>query len=539
MIHLKIDNIEIRAEEGTTLLEAARKAGISIPSMCHLKGYGNHPACMVCLVKDNKSGAMVPSCAVKVTPGMEISASDEEVMIARRQALELLLSDHVGDCEAPCSLACPAGMNIPLMNRLIGEGRFTEALHIVKEDIALPYILGYICPAPCEKACRRKQIDDAVSVCLLKRFSAATGTDQKSVSLSKKVNTISPAAVKKVAVIGSGPAGLAAAYYLQLYGYSCTIFDKAAEPGGTLRYSIPEEELPKSIIDREVDIIRSMGVTFRCNTTVTRQIFNAEIKGIYDAIVIATGDIAAENPPANLVDLAKSGYLVNEKDMSSAVPGIFVCGSAIRPHKMAVRSVAQGKTAAESVHHFLHEKLFEKPGRIFNSRFEKLLPIEFDEYLKESSKSRRVLPGAKAKEGFSPDEAVREALRCLHCDCRKQDECKLRNYAHEYHIDRKRYMVGDRKPMTRQMQHDLIIYEPEKCIKCGLCVDISSVEGEKFGMAFEGRGFDVVINTPVGTDFNEGLTHTAVKCAMACPTGALALRDKYTTIDLKAGKNEK
>ncbi len=161
MIHLKIDHIEIQAEEGTTVLEAAKQAGISIPSMCHMKGYGNHPSCMVCLVKDNKTEAIIPSCALKVTPGMDIIASDEEVMIARRQALELLLSDHVGDCEAPCSLACPAGMNIPLMNRLIGEGRFTEALNVVKEDIALPYVLGYICPAPCEKACRRKQIDDA------------------------------------------------------------------------------------------------------------------------------------------------------------------------------------------------------------------------------------------------------------------------------------------------------------------------------------------------------------------------------------------
>ena len=94
-------------------------------------------------------------------------------------------------------------------------------------------------------------------------------------------------------------------------------------------------------------------------------------------------------------------------------------------------------------------------------------------------------------------------------------------------------MVGDRKAMTKQIQHDLIIYEPEKCIKCGLCVEISSQEGEKFGLAFEGRGFDVVIKTPIGITFDEGLTHTAVKCAAACPTGALSLRDKYANIYLK------
>jgi NADPH-dependent glutamate synthase beta subunit-like oxidoreductase/ferredoxin len=467
---------------------------------------------------------------MQVTNGMDITASDQEVMIARRQALELLLSDHVGDCEAPCSLACPAGMNIPLMNRLIGEGRFTEALNVVKEDIALPYVLGYICPAPCEKACRRKQIDDAVSVCLLKRFSAAAGKDDKAMSVAKKLNTLVPASSKKVAIIGSGPAGLAAAYYLQIYGHSCTVYDKSPEPGGTLRYSISEDNLPENIIDQEVEIIRSMGTSFLFNTLVTEQVFNSQIRNVYDAVVIATGDIATENQLAQIIEVAKSGYQVNEKNMSSSVPGIFVCGSAIRPHKMAVRSVAQGKTAAEAVHHYLLAKHFEKPARMFNSRFEKLLPVEYNEYLKESTKSGRVFPVAEIGVGFSTDEAVREALRCLHCDCRKKDNCKLRNFADEYQIDRKRYMVGERKAMTRQIQHDRVIYEPEKCIKCGLCVEISAQDGEKFGLAFEGRGFDVVITAPLGISFSEGLTHSAVKCAATCPTGALALKDKYAKI---------
>jgi ferredoxin len=525
MIRLKIDHIEIEAAEGSTILEAAGKAGIRIPSMCYLQGYGNHPACMVCLVKDNKTGALIPSCAMKVTNGMEISASDPEVAVARRQALELLLSDHVGDCEAPCSLACPAGMNIPLMNRLIGEGRFTEALHVVKEEIALPWILGYICPAPCEKACRRKQVDDAVSVCLLKRFSAATGIENITSSAAKNQYAMPAESGKKVAVIGSGPAGLAAAYYLRASGHSCTVFDKSPEPGGTLRYSIPEENLPKNIIDREVDIIRSMGASFRFNTLVTGQVFNSQIKSEFDAVIIATGDIATDNHLANLITVAKSGYQVNEKNMSSSLPGIFVCGSAIRPHKMAVRSVAQGKVAAEAVHYYLQQRPFEKPGKMFNSRFEKLMPVEYDEYLKESTAAGRVIPAAGFMGGFSKDEAMQEALRCLHCDCRKQDNCKLRIYADEYGIDRKRYQVGDRKNMFKQIQHSGVIFEPEKCIKCGLCVEISAKEGEKYGLAFEGRGFDVIVNVPLGIGFRDGLSHAAEKCAAACPTGALAFRD--------------
>src|SRR5512133_2452900 len=303
MIRIKIDHIEIQAREGVTVLEAARQAGINIPSMCHLKGYGNHPSCMVCMVKDNASGNLVPSCAMKVVPGMDIIASDEEVLAARRQALELLLSDHVGDCEAPCSLACPAGMNIPLMNRLIAEGRFTEALGIVKNDIALPHILGYICPAPCEKACRRKQIDEAVSVCLLKRFSAVAGVDERAAETA--VNTM--ASGKKVAVIGSGPAGLSACYYLLLRGHACEVYEKSPEAGGTMRYSIGEKELPREVIDHEVEIIRSMGAVFHFNFTVTDEVFNQKIRNYHDAVILATGDINTENHLKQVVAMAKSG----------------------------------------------------------------------------------------------------------------------------------------------------------------------------------------------------------------------------------------
>lgn len=522
MIQIKIDHIEIQAREGVSILEAARQAGISIPSMCHLNGYSNHPSCMVCLVKDNVTGNLIPSCSLKVVAGMDIAASDEEVLAARRQALELLLSDHVGDCEAPCSLACPAGMNIPLMNRLIAEGRFTEALSVVKEDIALPHILGYICPAPCEKACRRKQIDEAVSVCLLKRFSAVAGVDERALAAAK----LRAASGKKVAIIGAGPAGLAACYYLLLQGHSCDVYEKSPEAGGTLRYSIEEKDLPRAVIDHDVEIIRSMGAVFHFDFTVTEEVFHEKIRNHHDAVILATGDINVENYLKQVVEIAKSGYLVDEKNLNASSPGIFACGSALRPHKMAVRSVAQGKTAALAVHDFLLGKQYEKPGKIFNSRFEKLFESEYEEYLKECSASGKVLPKAEAV-GFSEGEAIREALRCMHCDCRKQDNCKLRNYAQEYHIDRKRFMVGDRRAMTRHIQHDLIVYEPEKCIKCGLCVDISNQGGEKFGLAFEGRGFDVAIKGSLGVSLGESLSLTAVMCANACPTGAMSLKDKY------------
>ena len=179
MINLKINSKDITVPEGTTILGAAKSMGVDIPTMCYLEGNANHPSCMVCVVKDNHSGMLYPSCAMPVGQGMDIETESEEVINARREALELLLSDHVGDCEAPCRIACPAFMDIPKMNRLIAKGDFLSALNVVKQEIALPGILGYICSAPCEKVCRRKQVDSAVSICLLKRFTAVKNAENE------------------------------------------------------------------------------------------------------------------------------------------------------------------------------------------------------------------------------------------------------------------------------------------------------------------------------------------------------------------------
>ncbi len=172
MIHLKINSQAITVPVGTSVLNAAKSIGVDIPTMCFLQGNSNHPSCMVCIVKDVRSGTLFPSCAMPVEPEMDIITNDDDVRNARKDALELLLSDHVGDCEAPCRTACPAFMDIPQMNRLIAQGKHLDALRVVKEEIALPFILGHICSAPCEKVCRRKQVDNPVSICLLKRFTA-------------------------------------------------------------------------------------------------------------------------------------------------------------------------------------------------------------------------------------------------------------------------------------------------------------------------------------------------------------------------------
>lgn len=519
MIHLKINNQLVTVPVGTTILNAAKTLGIDIPSMCYLEGNSNHPSCMVCIVKDKRSGILSPSCAMPVEPEMDIVTDDEDVHTARKDALELLLSDHVGDCEAPCRTACPAFMDIPQMNRLIASGKHLEALKVVKEEIALPYILGHICSAPCEKVCRRKQVDNPVSICLLKRYTAFNDSiDQNSYLPRKELATN-----KRIAIIGAGLAGLACAFHLLKLGHRCILYDSNTEAGGTL-LQVSKDELPKEIIDIEVDLIKSYGAEFRFNTTVTSELFRSEIYKSFDAIVFASGDIAKSNLGDFGFNTSPTGLVADKESFMVDDSGVFACGSVLHPLKMAVKAVAQGKETAFSVHKYLGSKPVSNRYDRFNSKFGLLQPSEILEYLKESVNDDVIAPKGGRLVGFTAEEAIQEAKRCLHCDCRKPNSCKLRLYADEYKIDRKKYSLGERNTLKKQFQHDTVVYEPEKCIKCGLCIEITSKNKELTGLTYIGRGFDVRVDIPFNRELGEALTQTAKECVNACPTGAISFK---------------
>ncbi len=169
---ITIDDQPVEVPAGATILDAAEKLGIEIPTLCFLKGYEPSTSCLVCVVRNRQSGQYVPACATRVVDGMQLDNATQEVSDMRRTALELLLSDHTGDCLAPCFFACPAHMDIPLMLRQIGQQNLREAIATIKQDIALPAVLGRVCPKPCEKGCRRNSADNPVAVCELKRFVA-------------------------------------------------------------------------------------------------------------------------------------------------------------------------------------------------------------------------------------------------------------------------------------------------------------------------------------------------------------------------------
>ena len=228
MPRIIIDQREIDVPPGTTLLAAAQTLGIDIPTLCYLKGYEPSTSCLVCMVRVRNANRLVPACATVAVDGMVIESETEEVRQVRKTALELLLSDHVGDCLAPCHFACPAHMDVPVMLRQITAEQLREAIVTVKASIALPAVLGRVCPKPCEKGCRRAAADGAVAVCGLKRFVA----DVDLASGNPYLPECSPPTGKRVAVVGAGPTGLSAAYYLRREGHAVTLFDARPEAGG-------------------------------------------------------------------------------------------------------------------------------------------------------------------------------------------------------------------------------------------------------------------------------------------------------------------
>ncbi|HKM94766.1 MAG TPA: FAD-dependent oxidoreductase [Prolixibacteraceae bacterium] len=509
MIKLNINNMPVEVAPGTSILEAAEKLGFEIPTLCHNKEVENHTSCMICLVKNTQNGKLIPSCSIPAEEGMNIVTIDDEIHEARQTGLELLLSDHVGDCEAPCTIACPAHMDIPTMNRLLAAGKFDQALKVVKQNIALPSVLGHICPAPCEGACRRKTIDGAISICLLKRFAGDEGQIEEQPA---------PLSGNKVAIIGGGAAGLSAAYYLQMRGIQAVVFDKAPQAGGQMRTQIDDQRLPKAVLDREIAIIEKIGVQFKLNTEITKVEFE-NIRKEYNAVILASGLISDEQKSWGVTQAAK-GFDADNDNYQTNLPEVYAVGNTLRPSKLAIRSLAQGKEAAAAVWQMLNGKPVIGQPMKFNSKFGKLAIPEYAQYLKESIKGERVEPINGTLAGLSKHKVMAEATRCLHCDCRKIDTCKLRDHSHHYGAIQQRFYYNERKPV-RKIFHETIVYEPEKCIKCGICVRLTEKYGEPFGFTYIGRGFDVEIGVPFNENINEGLKLIAEKVADACPTGAL------------------
>ena len=285
-IALTINGRTIISDSGKTILEVAEQEGIFIPTLCHHPLLKPEEACRICVVEVKGSEKLAASCATPAADGMVIRTDSAAVVTTRRLILELLLQQHYGDCLAPCQLTCPARIDIQGYLAFIAQGQYLEALKLIKERNPLPLVVGRVCPHPCEDVCRRNRVEDPLAINPLKRFVA----DYAWASGLSVAPEIPPPSGHRVAVVGSGPGGLAAAYYLRSLGHAATIFEAKPLPGGMLRYSIPEYRLPKKILDQEIRGITDLGVEIRCNQALGRDFILSQLRTQgYEAVFLAVG----------------------------------------------------------------------------------------------------------------------------------------------------------------------------------------------------------------------------------------------------------
>ena len=283
-ICITINGQKCTGRSDQTILQIAASHGIDIPNLCHndeLKHYGG---CSLCVVEAQGVPKLLRACSTLPVDGQVIETETPRVVRTRKTSLELLMSDHVGDCRGPCVSHCPDNVNIQDYVQAISRGEFKEAVRIIKERLPLTSSVGRVCPHPCESGCRRQMVEEPVSICFLKAFAADRVRESGGYMPEKK-----PATGKRVGVLGGGPAGLTAAYFLALAGHQVTIVDQMPKMGGMLRYGIPEYRLPKKVLDSEIAEIASLGIEMKNGVTIGRDLTLAEFTESFDATVLAIG----------------------------------------------------------------------------------------------------------------------------------------------------------------------------------------------------------------------------------------------------------
>ena len=284
-IKLTINGKLCTGVQGETILTIAARNGIEIPTLCHNDTVAHYGACGLCVVECEGSPKLLRSCSTLAADGMVINTEGARCVQARKVALELLMSDHDGDCLGPCRLACPAGTDCQAYVKQVALGNTREAVRIVKEKLPLPASIGHVCPHPCERDCRRNLVEEPISIALIKRYMSMAELGKADAWKPEKA---APSG-KRVGIIGGGPAGLTAAYYLALKGHDVTLTEQMPQMGGMLRYGIPQYRLPKAVVDAEVADIAAVGVKMENGVKLGKDISFADYRAKFDAVILAIG----------------------------------------------------------------------------------------------------------------------------------------------------------------------------------------------------------------------------------------------------------
>jgi formate dehydrogenase major subunit len=433
---IEVDGRQYTGREGQTILEICRDNGIDVPTLCYepkLPGFG---ACRMCVVEVEGEDTPPISCSRHAEPGMVVQTQTKRLREIRKTNLELIFSDHNAYCLPPCQNKCPSHIDIPGFLKANTEGNFIESARIFKRTIPFPSVLGRVCPAPCEEHCRRDEVEEAIAIRDSHRYAGDQVLKMQAANgaLAPVPFTVQPPSGKRVAVIGSGPAGMAAAYYLLISGHDVTVYERDPAPGGMLRYGIPQYRLPKvEVLEGEYDSIFQLGGKVVCNMELGKDFTIDDLQNQgYDAVCVAIGcyDTNKLGVPGEEADGVLDGLeYLRIATLGLPYPGhkgkrVVVIGGGFTSMDCSRTSVRQGAAevtlvyrrdmkdmpAANEVHEMLEEgarAIFQAaPTRVLTDKNNKVTGVEF----------QRMAMGAPDASGRRRPEPVAGTEFVIECD---------------------------------------------------------------------------------------------------------------------------